>query len=79
LGLGLGSVNAIDSEGNTITGVTLDSFRNLGTDDFAFTMPSIAYNFLKSNTEAQLLARPQLRISEGETATLHIGRRVPLP
>ena len=79
VGLGLGSLNAIDSEGKPISGITLDNFRNLGTDDFAFTMPSIAYNFLKSNTETQVLARPQLRISEGETATLHIGRRVPLP
>jgi general secretion pathway protein D len=79
LGLGLGSVNAINSDGTPISGITLDAFRNLGTNDFAFTMPSIAYNFLKSNSEAQVLARPQLRISEGETATLHIGRRVPLP
>jgi general secretion pathway protein D len=79
VGLGLGSINAIDGNGDTITGITLDAFRNLGSNDFAFTMPSIAYNFLKSNSEAQVLARPQLRISEGETATLHIGRRVPLP
>jgi general secretion pathway protein D len=34
---------------------------------------------LKSSTDAQLLARPQLRISEGEKARLVIGDRVPIP
>ncbi len=74
-----GAISAIDAEGTPIGKVTLDGLRSLGGDDFAFTMPSATYDFIKSTTDSQLLAKPQLRISEGEAATLHIGRRVPLP
>jgi general secretion pathway protein D len=42
-------------------------------------LPSWVVNFVKSNTDAQLLAKPQLRISEGEKASLTIGDRVPIP
>jgi len=47
--------------------------------DLSFTIPSVTYNFMKTNSDATLLAKPQLRISEGEKATLHIGSRVPIP
>lgn len=42
-------------------------------------LPSFTYTFLKNNGEASLLARPQLRVTEGEKATLTIGDRVPIP
>jgi general secretion pathway protein D len=47
--------------------------------DFNFTVPSIVVNFIKSNTDSELLAKPQLRIAEGEKAQLVIGDRVPIP
>ncbi|HEV7516706.1 MAG TPA: cohesin domain-containing protein, partial [Thermoanaerobaculia bacterium] len=47
--------------------------------NWALTIPSVMYNFVKQNTEAQLLAKPQLRITEGEKANLVIGDRVPIP
>ncbi|MGB3562955.1 MAG: type II and III secretion system protein [Thermoanaerobaculia bacterium] len=43
------------------------------------TIPSITYDFLKTSTEAQLLASPQVRISDGEKALVHIGDQVPIP
>lgn len=45
---------------------------------FEVTLPTITYHFIKNITEAELLAQPQLRISEGEKASLHIGDRVPI-
>ena len=39
----------------------------------------MAYNFVKTVGNTQTLANPELRISEGEKATLHIGQRVPVP
>ncbi len=44
-----------------------------------FTVPSFAYNLMKSASNSELLANPELRISEGEKATLHIGSRIPVP
>ena len=46
---------------------------------FGFTIPSMTYNFIKNNTDAELLAKPQLRISEGQKAQLIIGDKVPIP
>ena len=69
----------VDGEGKPLGSTTLEGLRNLTSDQFTFNLPTVAYGFVKSNTDAQLLARPQLRISEGESATLHIGQRVPLP
>ncbi|HTQ81524.1 MAG TPA: secretin N-terminal domain-containing protein, partial [Thermoanaerobaculia bacterium] len=51
----------------------------LNQSNWALTIPSFTYNFIKQNTEAQLLAKPQLRITEGEKANLVIGDRVPIP
>jgi len=51
----------------------------LSLSDFNFTVPSILVNFIKTNTDTELLARPQLRIAEGEKAQLVIGDRVPIP
>ena len=47
--------------------------------DWLVTIPSFTYDFMKQRTEAQLLASPQVRISDGEKALLHIGDQVPIP
>jgi general secretion pathway protein D len=56
-----------------------NAIKSLGINDFMFTIPTITFNFLKNNTDAELLAKPQLRIAEGEKAQLVIGDRVPIP
>src|SRR5947209_551072 len=57
----------------------LDFLRGLKNKDLSFTIPSISYNLIKSVGNTETLANPELRISEGEKATLHIGQRVPVP
>ena len=59
--------------------INLDTVRQLKSGSWTFTLPSVSYAFLKSVGETQTLANPELRISEGEKATLHIGKRVPVP
>lgn len=44
-----------------------------------FTIPTATYSLMKSYGNSELLANPELRISEGEKATLHIGQRIPVP
>ncbi len=56
-----------------------DQLRDISIRSFGFTLPSISYSFIKNNTDAELLAKPQLRISEGQKAQLVIGDRVPIP
>ncbi len=51
----------------------------LDQSDWILALPSFLYDFVKSSSEAQLLANPQVRISDGEEASLTIGDRVPIP
>lgn len=81
-------------DGKSIGSLTLDQLRIIshhgdahGPDNsfpaspgyYNFTIPSITYNLVKQASSAELLANPELRISEGEKATLHIGNRIPVP
>jgi general secretion pathway protein D len=51
----------------------------LNQSNWALSIPNVVYRFVKTDTDAQLLAQPKLRISEGEKARLVIGDRVPIP
>jgi general secretion pathway protein D len=42
-------------------------------------IPNVIVSFLKSDTDAKLIAQPQVRVSEGEKAEILIGDRVPIP
>ncbi|HYK42759.1 MAG TPA: secretin N-terminal domain-containing protein [Thermoanaerobaculia bacterium] len=58
---------------------TWDQLRSLSIRSFGFNIPLVTYNFIKNNTDSELLAKPQLRISEGQKAQLIIGDKVPIP
>ncbi|HET7712584.1 MAG TPA: hypothetical protein VFL80_11690 [Thermoanaerobaculia bacterium] len=76
---GLIGANGVGTAGEAITSLTIPEIRRLGTGNLSFTLPSVYYGLIKNSTNAELLAKPQLRISEGEKATLHIGQRIPVP
>ena len=57
----------------------LDQLEFFNQSNWLMTLPSFIYNFVKTSSEAQILAKPQLRISDGESASLVIGDRVPIP
>lgn len=67
-----------DDKGNPLPG-GLATLRGIRSANLFFTIPSVAYNLVKTVGNTQTLANPELRISEGEKATLHIGQRVPVP
>lgn len=58
---------------------TLNDLRRLNSGLLSFSIPNATYTAIKSAGNSQLLANPELRISEGEKATLHIGNRIPVP
>ena len=53
--------------------------KQLNINSFGFTIPSATLTFIKDNVDAELLAKPQLRIAEGQKAQLLIGDKVPIP
>jgi general secretion pathway protein D len=77
----LAAPGGVSHLGNTLPegSFNWDQLTRLSIQSFGFTLPSITYSFIKNNTDAELLAKPQLRISEGQKAQLVIGDRVPIP
>jgi len=59
--------------------IRFPDLRNLTQQSWVLTVPSILYDFVKTNSDAQLLAKPQIRITEGEKAKVRIGDQVPIP
>jgi general secretion pathway protein D len=73
-------VSAVITGGGAGTvAATLEDLRNLTSKSFSFSIPQPTYGLLKSIGNSELLANPELRISEGEKASLHIGQRIPVP
>jgi general secretion pathway protein D len=62
-------------------GIFLPDVENIFNNDYWFIapIPDVIINLVKSSGEAQTLAQPQLRISEGEKGSLVIGDSVPIP
>ena len=59
--------------------VRVSDLEFINQQNWLLTLPSFIYDFVKNSSDAQLLASPQVRISDGEKAAFHIGDRVPIP
>jgi len=57
----------------------LSDLSNIARENMFVNVPSVTINLIKSTGRAWVLAQPQLRITEGEKASLHLGERVPIP
>lgn len=57
----------------------LSDFEFLNQNNWVLSVPDFLVDFIKTNSEAQTLAQPKMRITEGEKASLTIGDRVPIP
>jgi general secretion pathway protein D len=83
IGVSLPAPGGTTDLGSTIAAggaFTWSQLQKLSINSLAFTIPSAAtVNFIKNNTQAEVLARPSLRISEGQKAQLIIGDKVPIP
>ena len=81
LGLSLSAYQAgvqLDNGGEDVP-LRFNDLEFLNGNNWVLSIPSFMFDFVKQNTEAQTLAQPKLRISEGERASLTIGDRVPIP
>ena len=80
IGFALDSGGATDGSAGPGRGtIRFSELEFLNASNWFVTIPDFLINFIKDKTEAQTLARPQLRISEGETATFVVADQVPIP
>ncbi len=70
---------------STATGVThtnlfnLNSLTGLNKGDFYLSIPAAVIRLLETDTDTKLVAKPQLRGSEGEKLSLNLGSQIPVP
>jgi len=76
--LGLDTAKVSGTEGQDGS-LYLNEIKNITRGDWFINIPSVVINLAKSSGNAEVLAQPQLRITEGEKASLLIGDRVPIP
>jgi general secretion pathway protein D len=62
----------------TPTQITLDSLRNLSGADYSATLPGATANAILTDNKTRIIQDPEVRVSDGQKATLKIGDRVPV-
>ena len=60
----------------TISG---NRFYYLDSSDFKFTIPTIIYRLLESDSDSRVIARPQVRGEDGQKIQIKLGDKVPFP
>ncbi len=60
------------------TQITLDNLRNLTGADYSATLPGATANAILTDTKTRIIQDPEVRVSDGEKATVKIGERVPV-
>jgi general secretion pathway protein D len=72
------SINLSFGGGSSVSLNNLDLLKQAGSW-LVGPIPGVVVNFLKTDADAQIIAKPQLRVSEGSKATVRIGDRIPIP
>ena len=81
LGLSLTGDNlgiSLDIGGEDVP-LRMSDVQSLNQNNWVLTVPGFLFDFVKRSTDAQTLAKPQVRITEGEESSFSIGDRVPIP
>lgn len=51
----------------------------IDSSDFTFSIPTVIYKFLESDSDSKVIARPQVRGEDGEKISIKLGDKVPVP
>ena len=68
------------TSGTTTTNnqVSLNNIKRLSTQDWAITLPGAQANAILTDDRTKIIQDPELRVTDGQKATLKIGSRVPV-
>src|SRR5512142_495095 len=59
-------------------GIALSELRSLNSDNVFLSLPSLVFNLIKQDSDAQTLANPRVRILNNKQAKFHIGDKIPV-
>jgi general secretion pathway protein D len=63
---------------STPTQIALNNLKNLSTADYSLTLPGATANAILTDNNTKIIQDPEVRVSDGEKATLKVGERVPI-
>jgi general secretion pathway protein D len=58
--------------------ITLQNLKHLTTADYSLTLPGAVANFVLTDNKTRIIQDPEIRVTDGQKATLKIGNRVPV-
>jgi general secretion pathway protein D len=58
--------------------IALNSLKNLSTADYAVTLPGAQAEAIETDSDTQIIQNPEVRVTDGQKASLKIGERVPV-
>jgi len=58
--------------------IALNSLKNISTADYSLTLPGATASAVLTDNKTRIIQDPEVRVSDGEKATLKIGDRVPV-
>ena len=59
-------------------GITLNNLKHLSTADYSLTLPGATLNALLTDSTTRVIQDPTIRVTDGSTAKLDVGDRVPV-
>ena len=71
------STSSTSSTSNTPQ-ITLNNLKNLSTADYSLTLPGAQAQAILTDNNTQIIQDPEVRVSDGQKASLKIGQRVPV-
>ena len=63
---------------STIPQITLNNLQKLSTADYSITLPGATANAIATDNKTKIIQDPEIRVTDGQKATLKIGQRVPV-
>ena len=66
------------STSTSLPQVTLNNLKKLSSADFALTLPGATANAILTDDRTKIIQDPEVRVTDGQKATLKIGSRVPV-
>jgi general secretion pathway protein D len=72
------SSSTASTTGTSPLQITLNNLQHLATADYSLTLPGASAEAILTDSKTKIIQDPEIRVTDGEKATLKIGQRVPV-
>ena len=72
------SCGSTTTSSTTPAQLALNNIKNLSTADYSLTLPGATANAILTDNNTKIIQDPEIRVSDGDKATLKVGERVPV-